>query len=51
MKVSFVFAWYDLWVGVYWDRKNRHLYLMVPLVGIRLEFRKPENILCPSDQG
>lgn len=29
-----VFAWYDLWVGAYWDRKNRKLYLLpIPCIG------------------
>lgn len=26
-RVSVRFAWYDLWVGAYWDRKARVLYL------------------------
>lgn len=26
MTVRFSFAWYDLWVGVYIDRKNRRIY-------------------------
>jgi len=39
MKISLVFAWYDLWVGAYWDRRNRHLYLLpVPCIGIRIAF-------------
>lgn len=25
MTISF--AWYDLWVGAYWDRKSRVLYI------------------------
>lgn len=37
-----VFAWYDLWVGAYWDRKSRSLYLMIPFVGLRIDFTKLE---------
>lgn len=25
MKV--MFAWYDIWIGAYWDRKARVLYI------------------------
>jgi hypothetical protein len=39
MKVFIVLAWYDIWIGFYYDRKNRHLYILpVPCIGIRLEF-------------
>lgn len=38
MKVRLIFAWYDLWVGAYWDRKSRALFLMVPMIGVRIEF-------------
>lgn len=33
-------AWYDLWVGAFWDRKSRKLYILpVPCVGIVITFR------------
>lgn len=39
MKIRFVFAWYDLWVGAYWDRRSRTLYMLpVPMVGIAICF-------------
>jgi hypothetical protein len=29
-----VFAWYDLWIGAYWDRESRRLFLLpVPCFG------------------
>lgn len=38
-RVSFLFAWYDLWVGAYWDRKQRKLYILpVPCLGIVIQF-------------
>lgn len=34
-----IFAWYDLWVGAYIDRKNRKVYIFpVPCVGLVIEF-------------
>lgn len=38
--VRFVFAWYDAWIGAYYDRKNRRLYLLpLPCIGICISFR------------
>lgn len=39
MKIRFLFAWYDLWVGAYWDRKNRRLYVLpLPMFGFVVQF-------------
>jgi hypothetical protein len=41
MKVRFIFAWYDLWIGAYWDRRNRRLYILpLPTIGIVIQFRQ-----------
>lgn len=40
MTIKPIFAWYDLWVGAFWDRKMRRLYLFpVPTLGIVIQFR------------
>ena len=39
MTVRPVFAWYDLWVGVFIDRKTRRAYILpLPCIGIRIEW-------------
>lgn len=38
-KITPFFRWYDLWIGAYWDRKARSLYILpMPMFGIRLDF-------------
>lgn len=40
MKIRPIFAWYDAWVGAYWDRNKRRLYVFpLPFIGIVLEFQ------------
>lgn len=40
MKIKPIFAWYDLWIGAYWDHPKKRLYIFpVPMLGIVLEFR------------
>ena len=42
MTLELIFAWYDLWVGAYWDRVHRRLYVLpVPCVGFVFQFAKP----------
>jgi hypothetical protein len=44
MKISLVCAWYDLWIGAYWDRKARKLYVLpLPCLGFALEFPRRET--------
>jgi hypothetical protein len=42
MRIRPVFAWYDCWVGAYWDRARRRLYLLpLPMLGLVIEFHRP----------
>jgi hypothetical protein len=46
-----LFAWYDFWVGAYWSRKDRRLYVLpLPMVGFVLdfgpEFKSPAEALA-----
>lgn len=43
-RLKFFFRWYDLWVGAYYDRKNRHLYLCpLPMIGVRIALGCPPH--------
>ena len=38
MKISVFFAWYDFWVGLYYDTKKRTLYICpIPMCGVKIE--------------
>lgn len=39
MSLKIKFAWYDLWVGAYWDRKDKILYVC-PLPMLLLIFQR-----------
>lgn len=39
MTIKPLFAWYDFWVGAYWCRKNRILYVLpIPCLGVAIHF-------------
>jgi hypothetical protein len=41
MKISFFFRWYDLWIGFYWDKNSRSLYICpIPMFGIKIQIRR-----------
>jgi hypothetical protein len=42
VKITPFFAWYDIYVGAFWKRKTRKLYLLpFPCIGIVIDFGSP----------
>ena len=51
MKVRRLFAWYDAWVGAFWDGKGRRLYLLpIPFAGVVLELGPPRVFKSGMDR-
>jgi hypothetical protein len=41
VTVRLFFRWYDLWIGAYWDRHSRTLYVCpVPMLGVAISFKE-----------
>ena len=39
MEITIRFCWYDMWVGAFWSRPTRRLYLcIVPMFPIVIDF-------------
>jgi len=39
MTTRLMFAWYDLWIGVFVDRAKRRVYVFpIPCVGVRIDY-------------
>lgn len=45
MSIRLLFAWYDLWIGAFWDRKARKLYVLpLPCIGIVVSFGPQDHL-------
>ena len=39
MKIKLFFRWYDLWVGIYIDKKGKSVYIIpFPTIGIKISY-------------
>lgn len=48
-KIKPIFAWYDLWVGVFIDRPKRRVYIFpIPMFGLVIERCRVERSGTPT---
>ena len=39
MTLKPIFAWYDIWIGAFWDQAKRRLYIFpIPMLGVVIQF-------------
>ena len=41
MRIRPLFAWYDMWIGAFYDRPRRRLYVFpIPCFGVRIDLQQ-----------
>lgn len=49
-RVGLVFAWYDFWVGLYWNGAKRRLYVLpIPCIGFYIQLSIPKTDSCAHE--
>ncbi len=51
MKISIFLAWYDIWIGLFWDRKEKIAYFCpfpMVVIKIRMNRRKIDPKIFPN---
>lgn len=39
MKVKVIFAWYDIWIGIFIDKTKKKVYIFpIPMIGIVVNY-------------
>jgi len=41
MRIEPIFAWYDFWIGLFYDRKKRIIYIFpFPTIGFKITLKR-----------
>jgi len=51
MKIQFLFKWYDLWIGFFYDKKKNWIYFLpLPMIGIiiKLPLKQVKKLNIPD---
>lgn len=48
-EFKFIFAWYDMWIGAFWDAKKRRVYIFpLPTLGFYIQLKPVVRCMCPE---
>jgi hypothetical protein len=46
IEIKLFFAWYDFWIGLFYDRPKRRIYFFpIPCLGLKIQFGANPNQL------
>jgi len=50
MKIQFLFKWYDLWIGFFYDKKKNWIYFLpLPMIGVIIKLPEKWSIFRVSN--
>lgn len=45
MKLKLYFKWYDFWIGLYYDKMKKRLYIgFLPMLGLMIQFNADKPV-------
>ena len=48
MKISLIFKWFDFWIGIFYDRHKKWIYIFpVPMCGILIKLKEYKEFIHP----
>jgi len=44
MRICVFFKWFDFWIGIYFDIKNKVIYFCpIPMIGLKIQLKKGDK--------